>query len=190
MAVEIELKAWVDDIEGVKERAASFARYERAYDKRDVYWRLADAGHGVKPFEARVRKEREGDVSRVLVTYKAKETRDRVEVNVEKEFTVSDAAPFEDMLAAAGFRAVFHKHKTGWAWRYTEDAPPQAPPVLIELSLVERVGWFAELEILAERDDAETVARARARLLACLARLGIGEDRIEARYYTEMLEEL
>jgi adenylate cyclase class 2 len=189
MGIEIELKAWVDDPQNAKRRAGSFARYERAFDKRDVYWR---SGNSAALFDVRVRDDAaasdDGGKSRAaLVTYKAKETRGAVEVNDEREFAVSAAEPFEELLRALGFREFIRKRKTGWAWTVADAA--NRPPVLIELCRVEGLGWFAELEIIAERDDPETVAASRERLLDCLARLGVAEERIETRYYTDMLKE-
>jgi adenylate cyclase class 2 len=208
MAIEIELKAWVDDPQTVKTAASSFACYVRAFDKQDAYWYPAKGGGigkdrgstAIPPFGIRVRKETDTscDETRTWVTYKTKETHDKIEVNIEREFAISDDKPFEELLALFGLEIGICKHKTGWAWDYSEaggsadDADCDLcnkPHITLELAEVEGLGWFAEIEILAESDDAATVADARRRLLSLLCKLGIDEAKIESRYYTEMLRE-
>jgi adenylate cyclase, class 2 len=100
-------------------------------------------------------------------------------VNDEREFTVSDATVFGDLLSRLGLAVWIRKRKIGEAWT--------ADGVTIELSEIEGLGFFVELEILADVDDAATVAEARKRLQATLERIGIDAAKIETRYYTEML---
>jgi adenylate cyclase, class 2 len=192
MAIEIELKAWVDDPEATRRAIGSFARAAGTYRKDDAYWRLTTgtepSGTDQKPegkpravplgSGIRIRRE---DVTcpRAMVNFKRKEMRDGIEVNDEREFEVSDAEVFGELLSRLGLSVWIRKRKTGEAWT--------ANGVTIELSEVEGLGYFTELEILAEVDDPETVAEARKRLLATLERIGIGQNKIETRYYTEML---
>jgi adenylate cyclase class 2 len=105
--------------------------------------------------------------------------RDGIEVNDEREFEVSDAEVFGELLSRLGLSVWIRKRKIGEAWT--------ANGVTIELSEIEGLGFFAELEILADVDDAATIAEARKRLLATLERIGIDQSKIEPRYYTEML---
>ncbi|MDR0561587.1 MAG: class IV adenylate cyclase [Spirochaetaceae bacterium] len=184
MATEIELKAHVEDREALKSAAASFARFSGSFEKEDVYW----YGPGMIPKSGlRIRQETDTDpqgaVARSLaVTYKIKETRNGIEVNDEREFTVSDIGNFEELLRRLGLAPGTRKRKRGWSWDYEG--------IAIELAEISGLGWFAELEILADNDRPDTVAHARSRLLTLLRRLGIGEDKIETRYYTEMLRSL
>jgi adenylate cyclase class 2 len=188
MPVEIELKAWVKDPEEQKKRISALAEYTVSFEKEDSYWfprALPPPGGGGPPSSGvRIREESaagaDGRVSRtVRVTCKSKELRDGIEINEEGEFEVSDRAAFEGLLKRLGLERGISKKKRGWAWVYEG--------VTAELCHVEGLGWFAELEILADNDRAETVAAARERLLGLLGKIGIGEDRIEGRYYTEML---
>jgi len=188
MAVEIELKARLDDYEPVRERLFAMAEYSRAYIKSDAYW-LPSSG---LPSGVRVRRDRgvNADGSAygdILVTYKAKEVTDGIEVNDESEFSVSDAAPFEDLLARLGLSEAICKEKKGWAWLVAAESPP---PIIAELSLVTGLGWFLEIEIQAADDQPQTVAESRRRLLALLEQLQIPADRIEPRPYTAMLREV
>jgi adenylate cyclase class 2 len=62
----------------------------------------------------------------------------------------------------------------------------------VELTEVKGLGWFVELEMISDDEDAgntqeETLAAARKKLLDFLAKLGIERNAIESRPYTEML---
>ncbi|MDR1072481.1 MAG: CYTH domain-containing protein [Treponema sp.] len=196
--VEIELKARVDDPYKTKVVVSSFARYIKAFDKEDAYWRPREHNSALPASGIRIRRETdyiESDsgvsqrVERIMATYKTKEMRDCIEVNNEREFSISEndnERPFEELLATFGLRPGVCKRKTGWAWLFEEDHPP----VAIELSEVAGLGWFIELEILSESGDEKSVSAARGRLIACLGKTGVGEDKIETRYYTNMLREL
>jgi adenylate cyclase class 2 len=185
MSVEMELKAWVDEPETVRNVVASFAGPGVSFGKEDAYWfPPSGADMNSLPAGIRVRKETvagpHGAVSRtVQVTFKRKELRGSMEVNDEREFTVSDGAVFEDLLSRLGLSKGIGKKKQGTAWVYDG--------ITLELSLVEGLGWFVELEIVAGDDRPETVAAARLRLLALLGKTGVGEEKMETRYYTEML---
>jgi adenylate cyclase class 2 len=187
MAIEIELKAWVDDPASARRSIATFATPTGSYRKDDSYWRYQESSRTESGAESRraelgsgirIRREDLSDPAAV-VNFKRKEVRDGIEVNDEREFEVSDAAVFGDLLSRLGLAVWIRKRKIGEAWR--------TDGVTIELSEIEGLGFFAELEILAEVDDAATVADARKRLLATLARIGIDSNKIETRYYTEML---
>ncbi|MDR2633843.1 MAG: class IV adenylate cyclase [Treponema sp.] len=187
MCIEIELKAWVADPQGVRNTLnTGLSLVSRAFEKEDAYWHPV-SGIPAAPFPPsgiRIRKETHTDAQgsltrKVLVTYKTKEVRDGIEVNHEREFSVSDGPLFEDLLRRFGFEPGIGKHKKGWAWDYEG--------ITVELVQVSGLGWFVELEILEDEDQTETVAAARSRLLDLLHRLGIAQDKIESRYYTELL---
>jgi adenylate cyclase class 2 len=190
MSTEIELKAWVDDPEERKKRLSAMAEYRGPFEKEDSYW----FPRGPFPSETggpplsgvRIREEcsagMDGKVSRIIrITCKSKELRQGIEINDEREFEVSDKRAFEEFLRGLGLERGISKKKRGWAWVYQG--------ITAELCHVEELGWFAELEILADNDRPETVAAARERLLGLLGEIGLGEDKIEDRYYTEMLRQ-
>ncbi|GHT63626.1 adenylate cyclase [Spirochaetia bacterium] len=192
MAFEIELKAWIDDPLMLKERLNTLGEYECAYEKDDTYWILSVPGSFAGSSGVRVRREQNIDADsrsseRVLVTYKVKEVRDGIEVNDEREFEVTDGKVFEELLERFGLSPGSIKKKKGWAWNCTL---PGEPPVRAELSEVEGLGWFIELEIIANNRDEKTVSAGRNRLLSLLDSLGISKDRIESRAYTGMLRDL
>ena len=197
MAVEIELKARLDDPEPVKQKLSSLGTYSRSYEKTDTYWAAGGDGRAAEergPSQVRVRREidREADgrvKENTLVTYKTKEIRAGIEINDEREFAVvgngsgeAGGGVFEGLLSWLGLRPFIRKEKQGWAWTLGE------PPVLAELSKVKDLGWFLELEILAEEKDERIIAESRNRLFSLLETLDIPPERIESRPYTEMLK--
>jgi len=196
MAVEIELKARLDDYESVRERLFTLGEYCRAYLKSDTYWLPAPSNAGQWSIPSGVRVRRESGVNAdgsafgsILVTYKTKEITDGIEVNDECEFTVSDAPVFEELLTRMGLLQTHHKEKKGWAWLVPPHAAAKPPPILAELSLVAGLGWFLEIEIQVAAAAGQTVDESRRRLLALLEQLEIPPERIEPRPYTLMLKE-
>jgi adenylate cyclase class 2 len=188
MATEIELKAWVEEPEVLKSRIASLACFSASFEKEDAYWYpCSEPSSGTVPSSGvRIRKERDTDpqgrtTQTTWVTYKTKELRRGIEVNDEREFTVSDDGIFEELLRRLGLEPGIRKHKQGWAWDYGE--------IRVELAEVSGLGWFVELEIIGDDHEAETITQARTRLLALLHQIGVEEAKIETRYYTEMLRE-
>ncbi|GHV43207.1 hypothetical protein AGMMS49546_24180 [Spirochaetia bacterium] len=198
MAFEIELKAWVDEREKLKKRLNALAQYECAYEKDDTYWIFTEKVAPDLPFSenipasgVRVRWEDETDAQgrsseRVLVTYKVKEILDGIEINDEREFEVSNGKVFEELLERLGLCPGSVKKKKGWAWN---SAVPGEPDVRAELSEVEGLGWFIELEIVANDNSEKTLSEGRNRLLTLLDSLDIPRNRIESRTYTGMLRD-
>ncbi|MDR1985647.1 MAG: class IV adenylate cyclase [Treponema sp.] len=189
MSIEIELKAWVADPEALRTALTGLSLVSRAFEKEDAYWHPVPGGPGgsFPPSGIRIRKETSTDAQgritrQVLITYKTKEIREGIEVNHEREFSVSEGPLFEDLLSRFGFEPGIRKHKQGWAWDYEG--------ITVELAQVSGLGWFVELELLEDTDRPETVAAARTRLLDLLRRLGIDRDKIETRYYTDLLARL
>ena len=193
MATEIELKAHVQDSGALRLLLTEKTEYKNAYTKEDSYW-LNEAIQAESPLKVRVRREErtfpDGKTeSVVLVTYKNKEVRDGIEINDEEEFEVQPGPEFEKLLRRMGFKPDIAKRKRGWAFCESQIPEGCKRAITAELSEVEGLGWFIELEILADNSREETVAEGRNRLLSFLASLGIEKEAIESRYYTEMLKE-
>jgi adenylate cyclase class 2 len=183
---EIELKARVDDPERVQSRLCSFAGQGTAFEKQDSYWLFPEGDGTALPSGVRLRRETttgpDGEVCQAMwVTYKVKEVREGIEINDEREFSVSDGDMFEELLRRLGLKKDIEKTKKGWTWI--------CGGITTELTEVAGLGWFVELEIIAGDFNHGTVRAARKRLLALLRKIGLEEDRIESRYYTELLRE-
>ena len=202
---EIELKAWLDDKQKVVEHLSAAARYDGVHDKTDTYWSIlqssADGAYENvgRRITIRIRKEtitkktESGDSDSktiFLVTYKrhtksTTETGETCEVNDEKEFellTEEAAESFSTFLYDAGFRVSLEKHKVAEGWYIGE--------YHIELCKVEKLGDFFEIETLAPDNKPETIEQRKKGLLDIIDMCRIPRNRIEERYYREMLEEI
>lgn len=192
---EIELKAHVQDRKKTIKNLEKFASFYAAVEKYDSYYENLINGKTIK---VRIRKEipfstKELENSpkvsagkSVIFTYKQKEMHSEtgvaIEVNNEHEAYLSDAEPLESFLKDTGFSLSLTKHKTVLSWQFDG--------ILLELCNVERLGDFIEIEVLTETNDSHQVEQAQARLRKLLSKCEIPEDKIEKRYYSQMLEEL
>jgi adenylate cyclase class 2 len=200
---EIEIKAHVADPDETEKKISAFAHYEGRVFKSDMYWKkngsaeagddIADSGAvgqtaATLPIKVRIREEREPEsgVGTTVVTYKRKELQGDIEVNDEREFTIDDRAAFETLIGDLGFVPYIRKEKDTKSFSWTA---PDGCKVTIELSLVAGLGWFVELEILADNPSPDETSRAQRVLRETLGRCGIPESAIERRYYTDMLAE-
>ena len=57
----------------------------------------------------------------------------------------------------------------------------------IELSEVSGLGWFIEIEELVSSESADVKKEAKNKITSIIRDLGIPEEKIEERYYTELL---
>ena len=182
---EIELKAHVKEVSKVSETLHKIAKFIHSVKKEDSYYTLEKDS---KKITARIRKETEflnGEKKEsFFLTYKKKEMKlnnsgKLIEVNDEKELFLSESEPFEVFLKDTGFKTTLKKHKTVLSWHYDG--------AHLELCTVERLGDFMEIEILTESNDEKTVSQTKEKLLKMLSKCGISEDKIENRYYSQML---
>ena len=203
MVKEIELKAHVRDSEALKNALSGKAEYSCAFEKQDVYW-FRQESFAFPLVKLRIRREKRSfadgtEKALCLVTYKAKEVNDGVEMNDELEFAVDPAEAFEEFLKMAGQKPGAVKKKRGWDFTKTVSSAPElvaaklaGAELCAELVEVDNLGWFIELEICVNVDDAgdkseETFKKVEETLLAFLDDLGIERQAIERRYYLEML---
>ncbi|MCG8478701.1 MAG: class IV adenylate cyclase, partial [Spirochaetales bacterium] len=143
--------------------------------KEDWYF-----GFGDDPEGARYRLRRDGE--RWLCTFKQKKILDGIEENRETEFLVSDGEAFRLFLYSLGLTCLITKRKEGESWL--------VDGVTVELSRVNELGCFVELEVVLSDDAADSdIAAARGRLTALLGRLNVSPASIETRTYTEMIYE-
>ncbi|MGI5097563.1 CYTH domain-containing protein [Treponema socranskii] len=209
---EIELKAHVKDRIAVAHALDIFARYEGSLTKRDTYYRLPlvcvpidterspskrtdtkvhSENTAVQDhIGCRIRKtvfEKTGE-TKITFTYKRKELRKdadgiAIEVNDEKECTLSETDAIESFIKDAGGGISHIKEKIIKEW-YAET---EAGAAHIELCTVPPLGDFLEIEVLA-KDDAHTEDAKRA-ILSIFKNCGIDKSAIESRYYSDMLDE-
>jgi adenylate cyclase class 2 len=184
MATEIELKARVANHLEIGNRLSELAVFTGTFEKKDVFYSTASST--VTAYGVRLRKESKRlpsgtSTQKNLVTWKLKQVIDGIEINDEREFEVSSCEVFEQFLTHLGFMIKSGKQKKGSS--YDNNG------MTVELTEVEGLGWFVELEMISDDmgTQEETFAAARKKLLDFLAELGIERDAIESRSYTEML---
>ncbi len=190
---EIELKAHVDNYENTKNTINSFARFLETKTKIDVYWHMISE-KSKNPVRVRVRQETtlcpNGEkTTETIVTYKKKELRQSTlndnaisyEVNEENELNISNKQTFESILIDAGFAIDLKKEKHVLQW--------EIDGVLLELCTITDLGNFLELEIMAENNEDSTIKKSIGKLKSLLLQCGIPLEKIEKRYYSELLKE-
>ncbi len=198
---ELELKARIDDRQALVKKLSSFASRGQHVIRDDDYWgKSADDRHKI-----RIRRESflspDGSLAKtdILVTYKRK-ARIRgadgveAEANDEKECLVSDAQALEAFLSDTGYSVQLKKHKDVEDW--LAELPANAGGIdgrlqaTLEVCTVEKLGDFLEIEILAPTEDEKVLASLQGELEILLEKSGIPKEKIENRYYSEMLREL
>jgi adenylate cyclase class 2 len=182
--LEIELKAWSDDLEAVRRRLvrlAKKAKKPRPVVKEDVYF----CPPGIDP--ARCDQRRDALIrvriedGKAVVTGKRKKIERGVETSEEIELAVDDASALRRFVDYLGYRPFLEKRKESRSYVWSRG-------VTVELNRVKGLGDFVEIEALVpDGAPAKRVEAARDRLRAILAALGIPESRIEGRPYMELL---
>ena len=186
MAIEIELKARVDDPEKVRNLLASLGNYRCGYLKKDSYWTFPEKDAA----RIRIRNELKtfptGKHEQIImVNCKRRELCDEIEVNNEQEFSISDAESFEEILVQMGMVPDIKKEKQGWVWEFKNEN--ENAPLFAELSEVKGLGWFLELEIINKTREDSIIEENRSRLLELLEKLGIDRAKLETRPYSELI---
>jgi predicted adenylyl cyclase CyaB len=182
--IEVELKARVSDRAAVESAVAFFASRVREVDKADSYWRSPSWRTDAARKDFRIR--REGGAS--VVTFKDKRVEGGIEVNLERDFEVSDPEAFAALAIRLGCEPRYEKRKRGTLYE-AASACASGGAASIEIVEVTGLGVFIEIEELLDEADAAAVARARDEILVFLARAGCGEADIESRFYSELLTE-
>ena len=181
---EIELKAWVDDIPATENKINEFAKYIGLTEKRDTFWLKKNTKIGI-----RIRQE---TGKPIIANWKQKSLRqNEFEVNTEREFIIgstdfiNDTIPnkkneaslksalsnFEDFLKTSDFEINLQTYKSTKTWQHKTEE-----------------GDLITIEILSEKNDDETVTKAQNCLQMVLEKSGISKDRIESRYYWQLLK--
>ena len=177
MSYEIEVKAWVEDPVALQKQLDRSATFLRHFEKNDVYFE-GQATYGDQPITVRIRQDDEKSVC----TFKERQTVNGIEHNREWEFSISDSFAMETLLRRLGLPEYIRKRKSGVAYRYDE--------LLVELSEVEGLGHFVEVEIIVDSRAGETAqSAAKEKVHSAILALGVSESAIEGRPYTDLLME-
>ena len=109
---------------------------------------------------------------------------DGTEINREHETVVEEFEVIDELLRRFGCRKFLEKKKRGLLFSHED--------LVIELVHVESLGTFLEIEKVLPVDTLELagIEAAKKEILAVFDAVGIGRDRIEGRYYSDMLLDL
>ncbi len=191
---EIELKAHVADRDALIAVLNRNAVYKRHVLRDDEYYGKSQTDK----HKIRIRKESDECGTEYLVTYKRKElktdeTGTTIEVNDEKECTVSSPEVLTAFLKDTGYDVQLKKHKDVMDWELVIPAGSLLELELkatFELCAVLTLGDFLEIEILTPDDEVQTVEKVHSKLEELLEMTGIPKSAIEKRYYSEMLRDI
>ena len=170
MTVEIESKAWVEDPDALRKELEKRFHFRTSYVKDDTYYTFPGQERSF-----RIRKQGKENI----VTIKKKFRSNGMEENLEKEFTVSDFDIFCELVEEIGCELFVRKKKSTEIF--------VSGNTTIELSFVESLGWFLEIEELVDADNNDERSEAKLRITRLIEELGIPREKIENRYYTELL---
>lgn len=190
---EIELKAHLEHPEKTEELLSRIADFSFRCIKTDRYWAFGEK-------TVRVRQELIADKETVWVTHKQKHYVDTIETNRELEFELSAAAipVFVEMLESLGMIFTIEKQKDTKVFiphssLFPADILEDACSLSAELSTIQPIGYFLEIEVLYPDENSDTAASERhirnARIIfdTLLAVLEISQSAIEVRPYSELL---
>jgi adenylate cyclase class 2 len=177
--LEIEVKYKVDDLTALRQRLLELqATPEGIRHDADSYFNASYRDFAKTDEALRIRQIG----AKNFLTYKGPridaQTKTRREIEVPFEEGPAIAEQLRELLMELGFRPVAIVQKSRESFSLTRNSFELA----VTLDDVQRVGTFAELEIVADESELE---RAKAVLFAEAAALGL--THIERRSYLEML---
>lgn len=175
MSMEIEIKAWVDDPPLIEERLRKMFGEALPVSKDDVYYETDARFPGLNTLRLR----KSGD--KWILTYKDKSLENGTEINREHETVIEEFPVIDELLRRFGCRRFLEKKKRGVMFSHDD--------LIIELVHVEALGTFLEIEKVLPVDSLEPagIEAVKKEILAVFDAVGIGRDKIEGRYYSDML---
>ena len=187
---EIELKARLTNPERTEQQLSRIADFAFHCVKTDCYWSF-----GKKTL--RIRREQTAGKETVFVTHKLKKYTGAIETNRELEFElpVTAVPVFTAMLENLGFICTAKKQKDTKVFiprsgLFKEETLAGSKALSIELSVIEPIGTFLEIEVLYQNEgavDERHIHNARTIFDTILTVLEIPQSAIEPRPYNELL---
>jgi len=182
LEIETKLKIPDSEISNLRNKIKEIAKFEKKGKKEDDYFairRIVKSSYPKKAFRIRATKDEfEVNFKKWLTKYWTKD----IVVKKEFEFKLKGKEEVEDLLALfkdLGFSEWVKKIKFNETYKYKKD-----PRASIELNNVKHLGWFMEIEYLAQENEIET---ARKKIENVLDDLKINRDWIDNTGYTKML---
>lgn len=171
--IEVEAKVKIENLGEIRKKSSKIARFVGIVRKHDDYYTLEDLNK--YPMKSiRVRKKKgmyeiniKKSISRI----------DGVHAKREFEFAIKDAETFIELMKDFGFRKWLTKEKVTYNYEISKQFH-------IEINNVKHLGWFLEVEYLAEKNQ---IPMARRKVLGVIKRMGFDEKDIVVDGYTKLL---
>ena len=190
---EIELKAHLAHPEKTEALLSRIADFSFRCVKIDRYWTLGEK-------TIRVRRELIEGKETAFVTHKQKHYTDTIETNRELEFELQAASVpvFTEMLESLGMIRSTEKQKdtkvfVPHASLFSADILEGVYSISAELSVIDPIGHFLEIEVLYPDEGSDTAASAQhirnAQIIfdTVLTAVAVPQSAIEVRPYNELL---
>jgi len=181
--LEVETKVRVKNPNELRKKIKKIAKFEKKETRGDDYFALKRKfrryAYPRKAFRIRKKPDKyEVNFKKWLKSYWDKE----VVVKQEFEFSLKDKEKIEDLLALfkdIGFVEWVKKRKTSEVYRHKKDKR-----IEIEINKIEHLGYFMEIEYLAQPHEMEI---AKKKIHQTLKELEINPKNIDNTGYTKML---
>jgi len=171
--IEVEAKVKISDISYFRKKAKEIGKFAGKKRKVDFYYTLQNDGKYPQK-SLRIRKL---DKSYIINFKRRISGENKVDVKNETEFKVSDINGFQKLIEDFGFRKWLIKEKETELYKIKNNFN-------IELNKVKGLGYFVEIEYLANPDD---VSKAKKEVSSVLKKLGIDEKNVVKEGYTKLL---
>lgn len=170
--IEVEAKVKIEAPEEYRGRIKKLATFVKKQKKVDDYYSLEN----LKKYPQKsLRIRKTGDV--YVVNFKKRVSYAKgVHAKKESEFEVSDIKNFIKLIEDFGFKKWLTKEKTSEIYKIEKNFH-------IEINQVKNLGWFLEIEYLAENN----IDKARKKVIAVMKKLGFSEKETIKQGYTKML---
>lgn len=181
--LEVETKVRIKNPNDLRKKIQRIARLEKKESRGDDYFALHRKfrrhGYPKKAFRIRKKPDKfEVNFKKWLTRYWDKQ----VVVKQEFEFEIKDKSQVENLLALfkdLGFVQWIKKRKTSESYLHKKDKR-----IVIEINKVEHLGYFMEIEYLAQPHEME---KAKRKIKDTLKELDIKQEDIDNTGYTKML---
>ena len=182
--LEVETKAHVRNPAELRKKILRIARFEKKQTRGDDYFAIKRRRFGIqvypkKAFRIRQKPDKyEVNFKKWLKKYWDKD----IVVKQEFEFELKDKENVDELLALfkdLGFVEWIKKRKTSESYTYKKDKR-----LVIEINKVQHLGYFMEIEYLAQPSEMEM---AKKKIRQALKELEINPKDIDNTGYTKML---
>ena len=174
--VESKIKLNNNEVDKLRKKIKKIARIIKKEKKSDFYFTIEKANYPRKAFRIRYNgKEYMVNFKKWLNNYKD----NKIVVKEEFEFKINNKNDFLALMKDLGFVNWVRKTKITESYQHNK-----YPKVFIELNFVKHLGYFIEIEYLANKNEVEN---ARRQVSRTIKELGINKKQIDNTGYTKML---